>query len=135
MRLLVILLFLPAILSGQRTVQASEDQRFAAIVRQDTVQLRHLLHDDLIYVHSNALIETKRDFIHSVHSGKIVYQAFNRTKMQVEQSGKMAIVNGEVNTKGLLNGNPFDVNLRYLAVYRKRKGQWSLYRWQSTRIP
>jgi ketosteroid isomerase-like protein len=135
MRIVLVLLFLPVLLNGQRTVQASEDQRFAAIVQRDTVQLSRLLHDDLVYVHSNALLETKRDFIHSVQSGKIVYQSFNRTKMEVAQKGKTAIVNGEVNAKGLLNGNPFDVNLRYLAVYRKRKGQWSLYRWQSVRIP
>jgi ketosteroid isomerase-like protein len=91
------------------------------------------MHPDLIYVHSNALREGRADFIRSVSSGKIRYLSFERKKMEVEQWRKTAIVNGEVLVKGQYNGNAFDLNLRYLAVYRKVKKNWILYRWQSTK--
>jgi hypothetical protein len=122
-------------LQAQSPVQVAEDQRFQAMVSRDTISLHKLIHKDLIYVHSNALQESKTDFIHSVSSGKIQYQSMQRDKIAITQWRKTAIVNGEVAVKGINNTTPFDVKLRYLAVYRKKSGKWVLYRWQSTRIP
>ncbi len=125
---------LPVLVWGQKTVLESEDKRFAATCAQDTVALAALMHPDLIYVHSNALRESKSDFIRSVAVGKIRYQSFKRTKIELEHGRKTTIVNGETQVKGLYNGTEFDLNLRYLAVYRKVRGRWLLLRWQSTKM-
>lgn len=122
-------------LQAQSPVVIAEDQRFQAMVSRDTISLQKLTHKDLIYVHSNALQESKTDFIHSVASGKIQYQSMHRDKIAITQWRKTAIINGEVAVKGINNNTPFDIKLRYLAVYRKKSGKWVLYRWQSTRIP
>jgi hypothetical protein len=122
-------------LRAQSPVQVAEDQRFQAMVGRDTISLQKLIHKDLIYVHSNALQESKTDFIHSVSSGKIQYQSMQRDKIAITKWRKTAIVNGEVAVKGIVNTAPFDIKLRYLAVYKKKSGKWVLYRWQSTRIP
>ena len=128
-------LLLPFGLMAQKTVLESENLRFKAMQAQDTLALHQLLSPDLVYVHANALRESKQDFIHAVAMGKIRYNSMDRTAIDITQWRRTALVNGEVKVKGLLNGNPFDVHLRYLAVYRKKKGRWALARWQSTRIP
>ncbi len=129
----MLLMGLPALAWGQKTVLESEDKRFAATCAQDTVALAALIHPDLVYVHSNALRESKSDFIRSVASGKFRYLSVNRTKFELEKGRKTSIVNGEAQVKLRYNGTELDLNLRYLAIYRKVRGRWLLLRWQSTK--
>jgi Domain of unknown function (DUF4440) len=126
---------LSGLLSAQSGVLADEQQRFNAMMKQDTTFLEHHLHQHLIYIHSNALLESRADFIHSVASGAIRYENIQREKAQVTRFGRTAIVNGIVRVTGLLKGQPFNIQLHYTAVYRKKRGHWQLLRWQSTRIP
>ena len=44
----------------------AESARFEAMIRRDTVQLRQVLSDDLVYIHSNGLVETKMEHISSI---------------------------------------------------------------------
>jgi hypothetical protein len=57
----------------------------------------------------------------------------DRKRADVRLYGKTALVNGEIQVAGLLNNTPFDVFMIYTAVYRKKKGEWRLTNWQSTR--
>ena len=112
-----------------------EQKRFEAMMRADTVALRPMLSDDLVYLHSNALQENKQAHLKAIASGKLVYQKLQREQASVRMYGKTALINGRVQAAGILNGNPFDIKLIYTAVYRKSKGRWLLANWQSTRIP
>jgi ketosteroid isomerase-like protein len=116
-------------------VLATEQSRFEAMTNRDTVALARLLAPDLVYIHSNALQESKSTHIGAIVQGKLVYQSMNREKASVRFFGKTAITNGTILVKGILNGNPFDIHLLYTAVYRKQKRVWQLVNWQSTRIP
>ena len=113
----------------------SETARFEATVQQDTASLRQLLDEDLLYIHSNGLEESASGFIASVASGKIVYQSITPIRpVQVLKKGKVALADGIVDVKGLYNGTPYGLVLRYTSVYRKSKGRWRLLRWQSLKI-
>lgn len=117
-------------------VTAAEEQRFKAMVSKDTVALAGLLSPELLYVHSNGTKESKADFIRSVGSGKIVYGEISREEPPlISKWGKKAVsINGQVQVKGVVNGNQFDIHLKYLSLYVKRKGKWELVRWQSAKI-
>lgn len=120
---------------AQKTIVTSEEARFRAQVQQDTAALQRLLADDMLYIHSNGLVESKSDFLQSIKTGKITYQAMQREgNAQVRTYGKTGIINGIVAAKGLSSGNPFDIRIRYTAVYHKKKSTWQLISWQSTRI-
>ncbi len=129
-------LLAPLLLTAQADVLASEDARFAAQTTRDTLSLSRLLADELVYIHSNALVETKADFIHSVGTGRIVYQRMTpEPARRVRALGRQAaIVDGIVHVTGQFQGNTFDMRLRYTAAYRRHKGAWRLVSWQSTRI-
>ncbi len=129
----------PTVTLGQtlakKSVLDTEEQRFAAMTRRDTVFLKNYLADDLVYIHSNSLTETKTAHILAISSGSIIYRTMDRAfETQVRHYGKWAITNGMVDVTGILNDNPFEVRLCYSAIYRKKKGKWLLTNWQSTRI-
>ena len=54
----------------QQVLQAEKD-RFAAMTKVDEAALNKLLADDLTYVHTSALLQTKKEFIDSLKSGAI----------------------------------------------------------------
>lgn len=109
--------------------------RFDAMMRADTQALRSMLSDDLHYVHSNALVETKEDHLKAIVAQKLVYKSMKREDARVRLYGKTALVNGTVAVEGKINANDFTVRLLYTAVYRRHGKHWQLVNWQSTRIP
>jgi len=132
----LLLFFNVQLLVAQSTISDSEDMRFNAQVEKDTVLLRRILSDDLVYIHSNALEETKSDFLHSISTGNITYNSMQpEPGRAIRNYGKTGISNGIVQVKGLIQGKPFEVRLRYTAVYVKQKKTWRLVSWQSTKIP
>lgn len=136
--LLIILLlhnFLPGFSQTDKNILSVELQRFEAMTRQDTATLKNLLSDDLIYIHSNSMRETKSAHIAAIVSGNLVYQKMNREKVEVRRYGKIALTNGTLQVQGFLNNAPFELRLMYTAVYKKHKKYWQLLNWQSTRIP
>ena len=47
-----------------------EDRRYKAMVGADKSALNELLADDLIYTHSNAVIDTKQSYIDGILGGR-----------------------------------------------------------------
>ncbi len=137
--ILLLLLLTPFAGSAQSSKNAAvlqdELQRFDAMMRRDTVELKRWLSDDLIYRHSNGLLEDKQGHLKAIASGTLVYEHMTRDSAQVQCYGRTAIINGIARVRGRLQHTPFEVRLSYLAVYRKKGGRWQLLRWQSTRLP
>ena len=133
----ILLFFLFPVLHAQsqqaQKVLATESRRFEAMTKADTVALRTMLAEELVYIHSNALKENKLQHLAAIASGKLVYQKMERLEAHVRFYGKTALVNGLVKVQGVLNGNAFEIRLLYLAVYRKKQGNWLLVHWQSTK--
>ncbi len=121
-------------ITGDREVAADEQSRFEYMTRADTAGLSPYLSADLVYIHSNGLVETKTEHLQAISNGKLVYKLMERENVKIRRYGKIAISNGVLHVAGILNQNPFDIRLLYTAVYQKRKGKWQLLNWQSTRI-
>lgn len=134
--LIYILFFINFSIFAQHSPELSEKSRFEAQISRDTLTLDRLLSADLIYVHSNALLETKADFLHSISGGGIQYLEMRKLSGDPERRwGRTALLSGVVAVRGNFRDTPFDVQLRYNSVYRKERGVWELVSWQSTRIP
>lgn len=114
-------------------VLSAELTRFRLMTERDTLHLPEYLSEELVYIHSNALTENAGEHVRAISNGKIIYQRMDRKQAKVRLYGRTAIVNGEIQVSGLLNNTPFDVFMLYTAVYRKKKGNWQLINWQSTR--
>lgn len=134
-----LLLAIPQLAASQSKcdlkILETEQRRFEAMVRKDTVVLNNLLADDLVYIHSNALTENKKEHISNISTGRLIYEKMTRERANVRRYGKTALSNGIVQVRAVLNANPFEVRLAYTATYRKKGGVWRLVNWQSTRVP
>lgn len=121
--------------AAEKKVVDSEALRFSLMTQRDTANLKNFLADDLLYVHSNGLTETKEEHLRAIGSGKITYLSMERMPgLRVRIYGKWAITNGDVKANGTVNGAPFDIRLKYTAVYKKKKNYWQLLSWQSARL-
>ena len=132
---MVFLAPLGAVLAQEQAVFDAESARFRAQVDKDGLALQTLLDDDLYYLHSNGLVESKQDFITSVKGGKIVYSQMIASERSIRLYGKTAVLYGLVMVAGEYQGEPFNIGLYYTSVYRKKRGKWLLVNWQSTKKP
>jgi hypothetical protein len=121
--------------SAAAEVRAAELSRFAAQTTRDTAALRALLDDDLRYVHSNALIESKAHFIETVATGRIVYDSVVPVEMTHKVYGQTAVGSGRVRVQVRMNGQVVRVDLLFTTVHVRRPEGWRLIAWQSTRVP
>jgi hypothetical protein len=120
----------------QQVLQAEKD-RFAAMVKVDQAALNRLLSDDLTYVHTSALLQTKSEFIESLKSGAIKYVSVTPSEAdwKVRIIGNVAIVNGAGAVHVVDHGNDLNFRLRYTTVHTNRSGTWQLLSWEATRFP
>jgi len=111
----------------------TENLRYEAMISADTSVLIQLLHDSLIYNHSNGISETKTDFINSVTTGKIKYGEIRIESRKILNYGNFCILSGVINMKVVFNDQDLYITSRYSAVY-VLNDRWKLILWQSTRI-
>ena len=76
-------------------IRALEDRRYKAMVSADRPVLEELLADDLIYTHSNAVIDTKQSYIDGILGGKWAYAAAERPIENIDVFGDCARVTGQ----------------------------------------
>ena len=120
----------------QQVLQAEKD-RFAAMMKPDGAALDRVLADDLTYTHTNALFQTKAEFIKSVTSGQIDYVtvAPDESQWKVRVDGNLAIVNGVAAVNVVDTGKDLKFKIRYTTVHRNQGGRWQLVSWHATRFP
>lgn len=114
---------------------AAEDQRYAAQLGADVEALGRLLADDLVYIHSNAQVDSKQAFIDSLRSGAVKYLSMKRSDVRVRTFGCVALITGLANYEVHFNGKDLSVELRFHSVWARRDGRLQFISWQSTRTP
>jgi hypothetical protein len=119
----------------EQDLRATERSRFEAMMRADTAALRPLLSAELVYTHSNGMVETRDAHLAAIGSKKTVYESLGPVEISYRFYGALAVGTGEVKSKGMLDGTAFDVRLRISTVHQQRDGRWQLLLWQSTRLP
>jgi ketosteroid isomerase-like protein len=137
--LMLLMAFCPVV-PGQSTVEIEqalmrlEQERVDAVTRGDLAALERIFADDLLYTHSNARQETKAQFLESVKSANIKYEAMKHSDLKVQLLGDTAVLRGRSEIKGVANGQSFAFPIRFITVYVKLNGRWQMTVWQSTRI-
>ena len=116
-------------------VQAAEDARYAAQTSLDYSTLENLLADDLIYIHSSAVVDNKRSYIDSMRDGSVRYLAMKRSEVQVRTFGCVAVMTGVGQFDVQLKDKPLTVELRFHSLWINREGRLQFVSWQSTRLP
>jgi ketosteroid isomerase-like protein len=120
---------------SEHDVIAADDRRFQAMVKQDWAALDGSLADDLVYVHSTARVESKKEHLGNLRAGKPNYRGASPRERTVRMKGDVGIVNGVSDMHVENAGKEQRFTIRYLAVYAKTGGRWQMTAWQSTKVP
>jgi hypothetical protein len=96
------------------------------LVHQQTDSLQMLLHDELLYIHSNGLVETKQEMLQNNQSGELTYISVKTDSLQVRMINSTAIVTGEGLFNGVINETRFEARLLFTEVYIRQNDAWKL---------
>ena len=152
LRSLFVICFLPVVgcclaqTPAHDLLRSLDRQRFTAQVQKDSLVLNRLLANDLIYTHSNGLVETKQQFIHNLVSGRWNYQSIDTDSVKVRFYGSTAILTGRARVTLLTAGQPTPVTMVYTDVWHERQtagsgrkevsvSRWQLISWAASRLP
>jgi ketosteroid isomerase-like protein len=118
-----------------KEILALEDVRFKAMVSGDVKLLDELLHEDMIYTHSSAVVDTKASYLEALRGGKTRYKSQKHYEERVRLFGDCALVTGRAEMEAEVNGVHKTLRLRYLDVWAKTSQGWKFVAWQSTSLP
>ena len=116
-------------------ILALEDKRYAAMIAKDETALTKCFSDDLIYVHSSGLVDTKASYIAAIMGGKFRYKQCDRFEEKVRLYGDTALVTGRAVFEAEVEGTPRTLRLRYLNAWTKTAAGWKFVAWQSCPLP
>jgi ketosteroid isomerase-like protein len=116
-------------------IEAAERALYRAMITQDFDALKGLLADDLVYIHSTAVSESKEAYLAGVAAGLYDYGAIETRHARNWMHGDAVIRTGLVNMLVGERGKPKDdTNLLFTLVWRRETGGWRLVLRQATRV-
>ena len=110
---------------------AAETRRFNAIMRPDAAELRECLDEELVYVHSNGVIEDPEPFIGKLVSGERKYLNFRAGAHTIRQLGSVVACVGEIEVESLYGAT----RVVATSVYQRRDGgPWKMVLWHACSV-
>ena len=94
-------------------VSAMEERRCLALTSQDYDALAGLIHDDLMYTHSNAMFDTKASLLQALRAGDFRYRRIDRSDIRMNAFGDTVHVTGIADMDADLRGQPVKARVRY----------------------
>ncbi|MBM3395344.1 MAG: nuclear transport factor 2 family protein [Betaproteobacteria bacterium] len=115
--------------------QQAEDARYAAQMNDDFAAMETMFANDLVYIHSSAVVDNKAMYIDSMRSGNVKYKVMRRSDVTVRTFGCIATLTGLGNFDVNVKGKDLAVELRFTSSWIKRDGAPRFVSWQATRTP
>jgi hypothetical protein len=113
----------------------AEDARYAAQTGDDFAALERLIGEDLVYIHSSALVDTKASYIEALRSGTVKYRTMRRSDVTIRPYGCLALITGLANFDVTLKGQDISVEIRFHSIWAKRAAGVQFVSWEATRTP
>jgi hypothetical protein len=115
-------------------IETMEDCRYAATLDKDVKILRSILHDQLTYVHSSGVTDTKASYIAGLEAGTWDYRCIRRSKQTIKVQGSLALVFNRISMNLAVGGHLVCMENRDLAVWICEANIWRLIAVQSSAI-
>lgn len=105
--------------------KAVEDYDHAQ-VKADGPELRRLVADDYVLVNSGGKVQSKSELIADYLSPDYKIEPFEVREPIEKVWNDGAVMGGVVTLKGVSEGKPFAVTLRFADIWAKRNGKWQV---------
>jgi hypothetical protein len=124
----------PASPAGHDEILEADARRYRALIAADADAAGELLHEDLLYVHSSGVVDTKTSYLAALGSGTR-YRAAHLGESTVRRYGDVAMIHGTVTLEAEVGGVPRVLPIDFVNVWVLGSGGWQMVHWQSTLIP
>lgn len=101
-------------------------RKFDWMVKKKLDSLSMILDEQLLYIHSNGLIQKKEEMLESFKTGSLLLDSVKIIDAAIRMFGSTAIITGKGNFYGSMRGTPFQSILLYTEVYLNENHQWKL---------
>jgi len=118
-----------------KVIAAREDALHAAITASDCNALEDIMSDDITYIHSTGIAETKAENIAGQRHGVHKHGAIDTVSKNTQVSGDLAVTHGIIDMVDIAHGAPYTLRLLETLVWIKESGKWRLLIRQATRQP
>jgi hypothetical protein len=113
-----------------------EAELYRAMLAFDYVALDGLLSDEVRYIHSTGVVETKAEYFAGLRQGLYEYGDITIASAETRLFDGVAMTTGVmemlVGAKGSAKGT---IRLQHVLIWRREAGTWRLLLRQATRIP
>lgn len=133
--LFILFVFVAASVNAQKTKEESATEKFVLklhevkfrwMVEGKLDSLNNILDERLQYIHSNGWIETKKEVIEDLRSGKLKMVNVKVKEATARVYKGFVLVTGKGDFTVVVEGKPVEINLLYTEVYAKRQSGWML---------
>lgn len=103
-----------------------EKRREDAMLRGDASALAEMLADDLIYLHSTGIMDTKLSYLDKIRSCANIYEELSLDVLDVVPLHRGALVIGDMAGRVRLPVQLINVNSRFMTVWQNCANSWML---------
>lgn len=130
LKLIVLMLSASVLLVAQsrqeREVLEVSRAKFKWLVNKNIDSLEFVLDARLTYIHSNGWVQSKKELMEDLQSGKLTYDKIEVLENSVRLYPKSAVVTGKGRFVASLNGASNTFDLAYTETYVLQKREWKL---------
>ncbi len=116
-------------------VSVMEDRRCRALTGRDYDTLAGLIHDELMYTHSNAIFDTKASLLAALRAGDFRYKRIDRSDIRANAFGDTVHVTGIADMDAEFRGQPVTARVRYSIIWVKGAHGWQYALWHAVPLP
>ena len=93
-----------------------------------------MMTDDLTFMHPDATVETKEQFLEAVRAKRYQYRSLTDEARQVRVHDKTGIVSGVSRIVVTVGGQDIDVRVAFTELWVKKGKIWRIVVWQATQV-
>jgi hypothetical protein len=123
-------------MSDIQIIAEREAELYRAMLAFDYTALDAILSDDVSYIHSTAVVETKAEYFAGMRRGLYEYGGIDIRSANTRMFGGIAMTTGIMDMLVGANGSVKNtIRLQHVLIWRQEAGTWRLLLRQATRIP
>ncbi len=107
----------------------------AAMISKDKSTLDKLTADELSFGHSTGVVENKSEFVNNVLTGPTTFFKIDISNQSVNPAGDIAIVRNISSISGTSKGQPLEIKIGVLMIWKKQGDNWKLLARQGYKLP
>lgn len=130
-----IALFMNVAGSPQEEVEKATEQLRVLMITPDQKGLESITHEELTYGHSSGKVESRKEFIETLVTGKSDFRKIELKDQKISVAGETAVVRHTLEAETFDGGVPGKIRLHIVLVWAKEKKTWKLLARQAVKLP